>query len=118
MPFLKKIGIVGSKIYYYGDRKKINFAGSSCDKYGNTSQIHANKFDNELLIKQNQTKTFFICGASMMFKRELYNKIKLFELRYFGFDAKAITLPKFIKVTRAIIRHELKAKLDELGKDK
>ena len=79
----EKIGIVGSKIYHYDNRKKINFAGSSCDKYGNTSQILANKFDEELSIKQSQTKIFFACGASLMFKRELYNKIKLFDPIYF-----------------------------------
>ncbi len=77
------VGIVGSKIYYYYDRKKKYFAGSSCDKYGNTSQISTNKNENELFIKQERTKTFFICGASMMFKRELYNKIKLFDPTYF-----------------------------------
>ena len=79
----EKIGIVGSKIYYYSDRKKINFGGSSCDKYGNTTQINANKFDDELPSKQSPTKIFYACGASMMFKRELYNFIKLFDPTYF-----------------------------------
>ncbi len=79
----KKIGIVSSKIYYYGDREKIYFGGSSCDKYGKTAQIHANKYDKELLIKEKQTKTFYGCGASMMFKRELYYNIKLFDPTYF-----------------------------------
>ena len=79
----EKIGIVGSKIYYYYDRKTVNFAGSSCDKYGNTVQIGAKTVENELFNKQEQKKTFFACGASMLFKRELYNKIKLFDPSYF-----------------------------------
>ncbi len=79
----EKIGIVGSKIYHFDNRKKINFAGSSCDKYGNTAQIYANKFDEELPIRESQTKIFYGCGASMMFKRELYKNIKLFDPIYF-----------------------------------
>lgn len=77
----EKIGIVGSKIYYYDKRNIIDFAGSSCDKYGNTRQIGAEKRDNKVLnIKR---KSFYICGASLLFKREVYENIKLFDPFYF-----------------------------------
>lgn len=77
-----KIGIVGSKIYQY-KKNIIDFAGSYCDKYGNTHHIGILKKDNKLLNEQN--KAFFICGAALLFKRELYDKIKLFDPYYFAY---------------------------------
>ena len=76
-----KIGIVGSKIYYYDDKKKIDFAGSYTDIYGNITNIGKKKMGCE--IYNNQTKAFYICGASLMFKKEVYNKIGLFDPLYF-----------------------------------
>ena len=79
----KKIGIVGSKIYYDDDKTTINFAGSSCDKYGNTRNIGDKKFDYELVSQQNLKKSFYICGASILIKPDLYKKMKLFDPDYF-----------------------------------
>lgn len=79
----KNIGIVGSKIYYYYNRKIIDFAGSSCNKYGNARHIGIMSEDNKLL--NTQMKTFYVCGASLLFKRELYNRIKLFDPTYFAY---------------------------------
>ncbi len=77
----KKIGIVGSKMYYYDDRKTIDFAGSYTDIYGNTIHIGKKKIGTELYNKQ--MKSFYISGASILFRRELYEKIKLFDPIYF-----------------------------------
>lgn len=79
----KKIVIVGSKIYYYDNKKIIDFAGSSCDRYGKTNPIGIKREDSELL--NIQTRAFFVCGASLLFKRELYKKINLFDPTYFAY---------------------------------
>ncbi len=77
----KKVGIIGSKIYYYDDRKTLNFAGSSCDKYGRTTHTGQFQLDDPLL--NIQRKIFYACGASLMISRELYQKINLFDPTYF-----------------------------------
>ncbi len=79
----RKIGIIGSKIYYYDDRKIINFAGSTCDKYGKTTHVGQIQMDNPLL--NIQRKIFYACGASLMISRELYQKINLFDPAYFAY---------------------------------
>ncbi len=76
-----KIGIVGSKIYYYDDKKTIDFAGSYTDIYGNITNVGKKKIGRDLY--NNQTKAFYICGASLMFKKEVFNKIGLFDPLYF-----------------------------------
>ena len=77
----KKIGIVGGKIYYYDDRKTIDFAGSYTDIYGNIIHIGQKKVGTELYNKQ--MISFYICGASILFRRELYDKINLFDPFYY-----------------------------------
>lgn len=75
------IGIVGSKNYYYDDRSEIFYAIGTCDRFGNTQNIGRNKRDN--LLFNTQIKCFFVCGAALMIKRELYEKINLFDPTYF-----------------------------------
>lgn len=76
-----KIGIVGSKNYFYDDKTEIFYALGTCDKFGNTQNIGHSKRDNPFL--NTQTNCFFVCGAALMIKRELYEKIKLFDPTYF-----------------------------------
>ena len=77
----KNIGVVGSKIYYFDDRITINFAGSSNNIFGQCTQTGDNRTDSKLLNKVR--KSFFACGAAMLFKREVYQKIGLFDPKYF-----------------------------------
>jgi len=77
----KYIGIVGSKNYYYNDKTKISFAIGGFDKFGDPKFIGLNEKDNKLL--NNQMEVFWICGASLLFRRELYKKINLFDPLYF-----------------------------------
>jgi len=79
----KNIGIVGSKNYYYDDRTKISFGIGLCNKLGNPKIIGLNKKDNILV--NTQTECFFVCGASLLLKRELYEKIELFDPAYFAY---------------------------------
>ncbi len=76
-----KIGVVASKIYYYSEKDIIDYAGSTCDTYGNTAHIGAENRDNNYLSQQRTT--FYACGASLLFKKELYNKIGLFDPLYY-----------------------------------
>jgi len=77
------IGIVGSKNYYYHDKTEIFYAIGTCDKFGNTGNIGNKKRDNALF--NTQTNCFFVCGAALMIKRELYEKINLFDPSYFAY---------------------------------
>ena len=79
----ENIGIVASKIYYYYDKSIIDFAGSSCDKYGNTYHIGITLQDNKML--NMQKKTFYACGASLLIKKSLCDKIGLFDPTYFAY---------------------------------
>ncbi len=79
----RKVGVVGSKIYYYNEKEIINFAGGSSNIYGRTSHIGMSYKDREFLNKKK--KTFYICGASLLIKRKVYNKIGLFDPKYFGY---------------------------------
>ncbi len=79
-----KIGIVGSKIYYYDNKKLISYAGSSCDKYGKSNHIGENKTDHRIF--NTDRKTFYACGACLLIKRELYQKIGLFDSLYFIYN--------------------------------
>ena len=76
-----RIGIIGSKNYFYDDKNEIFYAIGTCDKFGNTQNIGRSKRDNPFL--NTLTKCFFVCGASLMIKRELFEKIKLFDPTYF-----------------------------------
>lgn len=76
-----KIGVVASKIYYYNEKNVIDYAGSTCDIYGNTAHVGAENKDNNYLNQQRMT--FYACGASLLFKKELYNKIGLFDPLYY-----------------------------------
>ncbi|GAI92372.1 unnamed protein product, partial [marine sediment metagenome] len=77
------IGIIGSKIYYYDNREIIDFAGGSSNIYGKAFHIGMSNKDNEILNKKKTT--FYICGASLLIKRELYDKIGLFDPIYFAY---------------------------------
>lgn len=77
----KKTGIVGGKIFYNHKKEMLNFAGGSTDKYGNTRHIGAKTIDNYLFDKK--MNVFYICGASLLIKRELIKKMNLFDPTYF-----------------------------------
>ena len=77
------IGIIGSKNYYYHDKTEIFYAIGTCDKFGNTGNIGHKKRDNVLF--NTQMNCFFVCGAALMIKRELYEKINLFDPNYFAY---------------------------------
>ncbi len=79
----RKVGVVGSKIYYYNEKEIIDFAGGSSNIYGRASHIGMSYKDCEFLNKKK--KTFYICGASLLIKREAYNIIGLFDPKYFGY---------------------------------
>jgi len=77
------IGIVVGKELYYHERTIINFAGFSSDKYLKHHRIGYNERDCEMYNKNRIT--FFASGASFLIKREVYQKIGLFEDLYYAF---------------------------------
>lgn len=78
-----EIGILGSKIYYYDQMDIINYAGGICTKLGNTSHFGTGLKDNKIInIKR---ETFFVCGAALLIKREVFEKFRLFDPKYFAY---------------------------------
>ncbi|MFX1570572.1 MAG: glycosyltransferase family 2 protein [Promethearchaeota archaeon] len=78
------IGITVSKMYYYHDKKVINYAGGNCDRYLKGVHIGDNKIDNKAY--NTQREVFFACGAAVLIKRELYKKIGLFDPLYYAYS--------------------------------
>ncbi len=79
----KDFGIIASKIYYYNNPQIINYAGSCADKYGKVEHIGGNIKDHKLI--NVRRKTFYPCGASFLIKREIFEKIGLFDSSYFAY---------------------------------
>lgn len=79
----KKIGIVGGIIYYYDDKNIVDFAGAYSNRYGETYHIGMMIDDSKLF--KREMKSFYICGASLLFRRELFEKFRLFDPIYFAY---------------------------------
>ena len=76
-----KAGIVGCKQVDFDNRDILGFGGSTSDKFGNASEFGDRKKEKGFF--NIQMKAFFITGACLLFKRELYEKIQLFDPSYF-----------------------------------
>jgi GT2 family glycosyltransferase len=77
-----KIGIIGSKIYYFGESKKIWFAGAQIDWWkGISKHIGMNEID---VGKYNYVKEVDrVIGCSMLVKKEVCKQVGLFDENYF-----------------------------------
>ena len=107
-----KFGIIVSKMYYYDNADIINYAGAGCDKFVNVFHIGKHKKDNEIF--NIPMKTFYACGASILFTRELYEKIGLFDPHYFLYTEDVdfswrtwISGYKVIYAPKSIIYHKI-----------
>ncbi len=76
-----KAGIVGCKQIDFENRNILGFCGSTSDKFGNVSEFGDREKEKGHF--NIQTKAFFITGACLLFKRELYEKMQLFDPTYF-----------------------------------
>lgn len=76
-----EIGIVGSKIYYFNNKNIIDVAGTYGDRYLITNCTGRSKTDCKYYSIQREI--LFACGAALLIKRELYEKIGLFDPSYF-----------------------------------
>jgi len=75
-------GIVGSKIYYYNSPKTVNFAGGKIDFWrGITPHIGSGELDRGQYEKPIEED--FQDGSAMLIKKEVINKIGLFDTTYF-----------------------------------
>lgn len=83
----EKIGIVGSKIYYYNTKKGkdiIWFAGGNVNKWsGNTFHEGKNKVDSDIYnyIKECD----YITGCSLLIKRKVLDQLVGFDKTYFAY---------------------------------
>lgn len=76
-----KIGIIGSKIYYYSNPDILWFAGGTIDKLGNPLHIGKNEKD---IGKYNSLKEVeFITGCSMLVSAKFIKTIGVMEESYF-----------------------------------
>lgn len=75
-----KIGVVGSKVLYY-DSDEIQDIGSNIDRFG----YQTNYYTLVGLPKDgsNVIDAFYVSGCSMLFRKDLYEKIGGFDEKYF-----------------------------------
>lgn len=76
------LGIVGSRIMYYDNKKIINYCGGNIN-WNRGTTIHQNykkEFDDKI---EKFFYTEFVTGCSMMIKREVFEKIGLLPEEYF-----------------------------------
>ncbi len=76
-----KVGIVGCKQFDFDNRDMLSFGGSASDKFGRVSEFGSKKKDKGLF--NIQMKSFFVTGAGLLFKRELFERIQLFDPSYY-----------------------------------
>lgn len=115
----EKAGIVGPKIYFEGG-KIIWHAGGILDKL-NVIGMHIGLDEKDKGQYENIKKVDFISGAAIMIKKEVFEKIGLFDERYFlyyedadiCFRAKQ-SLFKILYVPKALVWHK-NARSVELG---
>ncbi len=66
----KKIGILGPKIYFYDDPKRIWFAGGSFDWFRGSAHIGFGEIDFQKY--QSEKEVGFITGCAMLVKKEVF----------------------------------------------
>lgn len=77
-----KVGILGPKIYFYDNPKKIWFAGGIIDRKRFTgSHIGYKEKDNGQY--NDPREVDFITGCTMFIRREVFEKVGFFDRRYF-----------------------------------
>ncbi|MCM8709411.1 glycosyltransferase family 2 protein [Clostridium sp. SYSU_GA19001] len=108
-----KVGIVGSKIMYYGNKKLIWYAGGKVNwlkfrvEHFGLKEIDKGQYDNE-------SEVDFITGCNMLIKKEVLENIGLLEEDYFmyyedvDFCIKAMMKGyKLIYTPKAVIYHKV-----------
>jgi len=76
-----KIGILGPKIYFFADPKRIWFGGGKFNWFSGSSHIDFGKQDFDA--NGNPKETNFITGCAMLIKKEVFKKIGFLDERFF-----------------------------------
>ncbi|MBU2472986.1 glycosyltransferase family 2 protein, partial [Patescibacteria group bacterium] len=98
-----KIGIVGPKIYFMDEPKKIWFAGGRIDWFkGKTFHLGKNLTDKEL-INDSKKEVDFITGCALMIKKEVVDRIGLFDDKFFAYYEDADLCQRAKKIGYQII---------------
>ncbi|MBU0999519.1 glycosyltransferase family 2 protein [Patescibacteria group bacterium] len=93
-----EIGIVGPKIYFMDKPNKIWFAGGKIDWIkSNSYHLGKNLMDKELS-SDSKKEVDFITGCALMIKREVVDKVGLFDNKLFAFYEDADLCQKVKKV--------------------
>lgn len=77
------IGVVGSKIYYFDQRTIVNYAGGSLDRFGIIRHVGSGSTDNTEI--NTQRETFYALGAAELIRKEIIDKVGLFDPTYFAY---------------------------------
>jgi GT2 family glycosyltransferase len=80
----EKIGIVGSKIYYYDDRRRIATVGATINFWtGNAPLIGRETIDHGEFTKVREVD--YVSGCALLIKREVIQRIGTYDERYFAY---------------------------------
>jgi len=98
-----EMGIVGPKIYYMDEPSKIWFAGGKIDWVKSDSyHLGKNIIDKELS-NDSKKEVDFITGCALMIKREVVDKVGLFDNKFFAFYEDADLCQKVKKAGYKVI---------------
>jgi len=81
------IGVCGSKVLYDDSRTLIQDVGMFCDPYGFPFPIGVNEIDESQYY--SIIDVFFVLGACLLIKREIFNRVGGFDSKYFIFMEEA-----------------------------
>jgi len=79
------IGILGSKIYYFDQPEVLWFAGATIDWHRAISP-HIGRLENDIGQYDLATEVDRVTGCSMLVRREVFEKIGMFDEKFFLYD--------------------------------
>jgi len=98
-----QIGIIGPKIYFMDEPDRIWFAGGKIDWHKSDSYHLSKNLTDHQLINDSKKEVDFITGCALMIKREVIEKVGLFDNKLFAFYEDADLCQKAKKAGYKII---------------
>jgi len=97
------IGVIGPKIYYMNEPDRIWFAGGKIDWIKSDSYHLGKNLTDKDLSNDSKKEVDFITGCALMIKREVVDKVGLFDNRFFTFYEDADLCQKVKKIGYKVI---------------
>lgn len=77
------VGILGAKIYLYSDRERLDHIGGMWNKERAEFDFIGNRQLDQDLVWEENKEIDYVCGAAFYVKKEVFEKVGLFEEKFF-----------------------------------